>query len=614
MVSLSQIEEVAMSDLPFGLETKNTYAALSPADLQSMGKQAAAEYLCGGVPLNDAIIKLARQHPSISPHQVQRVVEFANQETFAKMFADNEKYASDKNIEFDVADPGEVLLELNNGAKPQIMTAPPSDYSSGPVKHAHADVEADLALTQLFMGVDWATPGAEKTSAVVMSREGKVLGVLDRILPGEKRAAEVADRILESGEGNSSLAKNQPPQARGETHEEEARKLSMVMGPPIDATPPPPMPEPPMEEEGGPESSEDHHEQMLEVQREIELAKKRQELQKIQQTTLDAMNPQGAPGAVPAPGPAMPPGAPPAPPGGAPVEAAPPPPPPGPPPGPPAAGPITAPPGGEMPKMGAAQPTPEQFMAYAAHIHKVTGGSGRIDPSKADKVTKEWNKKHGTSFPMPSSFNKTSSDLTKQAMAYVKEGRPHADLVLQDLTAATSLERIKEATRTPGYPMANPYGDLVRTKEKLARLLADVTHARDKNRFIQKEAEDRFKKEVVQHMWDGGNLGEVAHLMSAVSDDQMAIKTAFDVATAELVRKGLDTDQARARAIEYEMTKGASVRTPNIGHSIAQAFQDMCKLAEGDQVLTTSHQRVLSNYDEVNRVLQEVALHVNSAQ
>ena len=114
-----------MPDLPFGLETKNTYAALSPADLQSMGRQASAAYLCSGTPLNDAIIKLARQHPSISPHQVQRVVEYANQETFSKLFSDNEKYASDKNIEFDVADPGDVLLELNNGAKPQVMSATP---------------------------------------------------------------------------------------------------------------------------------------------------------------------------------------------------------------------------------------------------------------------------------------------------------------------------------------------------------------------------------------------------------------------------------------------------------------------------------------------------------
>jgi hypothetical protein len=208
-----------------------------------------------------------------------------------------------------------------------------------------------------------------------------------------------------------------------------------------------------------------------------------------------------------------------------------------------------------------------------------------------------------------------SVELTKQAMAYVKEGRPHARLVLEDLKAATTLDRIKQASadQSSDYPMANPYGDLIRTKQKLAKLLEDVTYARDKNRFIQKEAEDRFKHEVTQHMWGGGNLGEVAHLLSSVTNNKGAVKVALDMTAEALVGKGLDINQTRARAIEYEMTKGASVRAPNVDHPVVQSFLDMCKLAEGNLILTTSHQRVKSNYDEVERVLQEAAQHVASA-
>ena len=549
-----------MPDLPFGLETKNTYAALSPADLQSMGKQAAAAYLCGGTSLNDAIIKLARQHPSISPHQVQRVVEFANQETFAKLFADNEKYASDKNIEFDVADPSDVLLELNNGAKPQVMSATPSEYSSDPVKFAHSEAEADLVLAKEFLGVDWASPGSEKTSMAQshVTPGGDV--VIDRILPLEKAAADVADRVLASGEedarfDNSSLPKNEHPQSGGESHDEETQKVALTMQGPVDEL----QPDTPVPAAGGgsPDASpEDHHEQMLDVQREIELAKKRQELQKIQQQTLDGMNPQGPPGGAPAPGPAMPaeggppPGAPPAPPGGAPVEMAPPPPPPEQMPAP-AAGPITAPPGAEMPKTGAAE-------------------------------------------------------LTKQALAYVKEGRPHARLVLEDLKAATSLDRIKQATAAKGgYPMANPYGELIRCKQKLAKLYEDSTYAKGKNEELHKEATARFQKAVSQHLWDGGNFGEVAHLMSTVSDDQDTVKTAMDVLMPELLRQGLDPVRARAEAIEYEMVKGAGVRRPNPEHPIAQAYLDLCKLAEGNVVLEAAHNRIKSNYEDVDKVLTE---------
>lgn len=546
-----------MSDLPFGLETKNTYAALSPADLQSMGKQAAAAYLCGGTSLNDAIIKLARQHPSISPHQVQRVVEFANQETFAKLFSDNEKYASDKNIEFDVADPSDVLLELNNGAKPQIMTAPPSEYSRDPVKFAHSDAEADLVLTQAFLGVDWASPGSEKT---VLAQSHVTPGgdtVLDRILPIEK-LADIPDRILRSGEANArldnaSLEKNEPPLEGGESSDEEAQKHAFGMGPTDDVQPDTPVPAAGGGGADAGDSGDAYHEQMLDMQRQIELAKKRQELQKVQQQTLDNMNPQGQPGAAPAPGPAMPQeGAPPAeaapPPG--PVEAAPPPPPPGEEIPPPAEGPIMAPPGGEIPK--------------------------------------------------------TAAELTKQALAYVKEGRPHARLVLEDLKAATSLERIKIATAKKGeYPMANPYGDLIRAREKLARLYEDSTYAVGKNHELHKEAESRFQKAVAQHLWDGGNFGEVAHLMSAVSTDADNVKIAMTLATPELIRQGLDPVRARAEAIEYEMTKGAGARVPNTNHPIAQAYLDLCKLAEGNEVLAISHARIRGNYEKVNRVLKE---------
>ena len=59
-----------------------------------MGKQAAISYLQGEGSLNDAIIKLAQMHPSISTHQVRRVIEFANQETFSRLFSDGEKYAN----------------------------------------------------------------------------------------------------------------------------------------------------------------------------------------------------------------------------------------------------------------------------------------------------------------------------------------------------------------------------------------------------------------------------------------------------------------------------------------------------------------------------------------
>jgi hypothetical protein len=530
-----------------------------------MAKQAAAAYLCGGTSLNDAIIKLARQHPSISPHQVQRVVEFANQETFSKLFSDNEKYANDKNIEFDVADPGDVLLELNNGAKPHIMTAPPSEYSADPVKMGHSAAEADLELARVF-GMDFAAPGAEKTAVLAGHVEDGSF-VLDRVLEVEKNAGDIADKILASGEqsarsDHSLLPNNEGTQAGGAdlTHDEAAQEKSANMGMMTAGEGEhDPMAMPAGAGSGPPQG--DHHDQMLEVQREIELAKKRQELQKIQQTTLDGMNPQGQPGAVPAPAPGMPAE------GGAP---------------PPAEGAPPAPPGGAPVEMGGGMPQEEMPPPQAGAITAPPGGA------------------------MP----KTGSDLTKEALDYVKSGRPHADLVLKDLTAAASLERIKEAAAArPGYPMANPYGDLIRTKQKLAKLLEDATYAKGKNSELQKEATTRFQKTVAQHLWGGGNFGEVAHLMSAVDGQPDRVKVAMDILMPELLRQGLDPVKARAEAIQYQMEKGASARVPNTDHPIAQAYADFHKLAEGSALLEQSWTQLKGQYDEVEGVLREAMSH-----
>ena len=151
-------------EMPFGLTRQTTHAALSSEDLNSLGKQAANMYLTCQTPLNTAVVKLAQEHASISPHQVMRIVEYANQETFQRLFDDNEKYASDKNIEFPLADPRAILHELNDGARPHVMTPPPDDYSQAPVKLAHADVEADLELCRAF-GVEPVSPGMEKEAA-----------------------------------------------------------------------------------------------------------------------------------------------------------------------------------------------------------------------------------------------------------------------------------------------------------------------------------------------------------------------------------------------------------------------------------------------------------------
>jgi len=533
-----------MTDLPFGLESKSTFAALSPSDLQSLAKRASVAYLMGGTSLNDAIIKLAREFPSISPHQVQRVVEFANQETFAKLFSDNEKYASDKNIEFDVADPGVVLMELNNGARPVVMSVPPDEYSSGPVKLGHSNVEADIELARVF-GMDPALPGSESTVFAKVAQDGTV--VLDCILQTKEANAngDIFDRILSVG---------------------KTKQANFVSGV---ATQPTAMPtQAAAPAQGAPTSDEDngatHNDQMLDLQREIELAKKRQELQKVEQQTLDSMNPQGQPGAVPAPAPGMP---------------------------------------GQGPDAGAAG-APEQQQA---------AGPVEAAPMQQEQQAQMPEPAAGAITAPPGGDVTKMGSLMKQAMVHVKSGRPHSDLLVKAAESSVSLAMIKKATAHRGeYPHANPYGTVIRAKQKIAKLLEDCSYARGKNNELHKEATVRFQKAVASHLWSGGNLGEVAHLMSAVHGEPVSIKTAMTSAMQELVRQGIDITKAKAAAIQYEMEKSASVRTPNLKHPIAEAYSDLHKLAEGSAVLDEAWARLNEQHTLVEKALQEAVVHAPS--
>lgn len=138
---------------------------MSTSDLTSLAKQASQEYLVGGTSLNDAIIKVAREHPGITADQLQRVVEYANNETFQALF---EKQAGDKNVKFPLADTREILRSLDIQARPSGYELS-DDYSSDPEKLAAKNpIEADLVLMEMF-GISASTPAMQKAAEDMIS-------------------------------------------------------------------------------------------------------------------------------------------------------------------------------------------------------------------------------------------------------------------------------------------------------------------------------------------------------------------------------------------------------------------------------------------------------------
>jgi hypothetical protein len=98
-------------------------AHITETDYKKMAEAIADDLVQQKIPLNESIRKLASSM-EMSQEQVRRLCESANNTTFNKMFQAKDKTASDRIVEFDVADADHVLAD--NIKQASADTAPDS--------------------------------------------------------------------------------------------------------------------------------------------------------------------------------------------------------------------------------------------------------------------------------------------------------------------------------------------------------------------------------------------------------------------------------------------------------------------------------------------------------
>ncbi len=128
------------------LLTQSSGSNVAPETLEMLGRQASQMFQSQGVPLNRAIQQVLANHPELGNEHIKRIVEFANTVTFQEMF----QASQDKNIHFEVADPGVVLRDLKDGGSPGHDGKTLLDYKTPPGQQQNNDLDA--ALTQQFTG------------------------------------------------------------------------------------------------------------------------------------------------------------------------------------------------------------------------------------------------------------------------------------------------------------------------------------------------------------------------------------------------------------------------------------------------------------------------------
>jgi hypothetical protein len=111
--------------------------------LELLGRKAANQFLQDGTPLNDTVRQAVSDHPELGNEHIKRVIEFANNMAFQELFSKSE----DKNVHFDIADPGVVIRDLKDGGSPahdgKTMGSNLKDYHQPPEMNMEKDQFGD---------------------------------------------------------------------------------------------------------------------------------------------------------------------------------------------------------------------------------------------------------------------------------------------------------------------------------------------------------------------------------------------------------------------------------------------------------------------------------------
>lgn len=183
------------NDLLNYLTSSPKHANISPEALEMMGKQAANMFLDTGLSLNEAVVKLAADHNDINPEQLKRVAEFANTAVYlakhdqSKTAGDNSSYP-----QFELADPGRIIQDLTDGARPNVVTKTDLDYSKQPEKKSKvSSAQSDALLEEMFQ-----TKEASERADLDFSRDtavDEVMSAKEMLVAGKEHLASIGEKF-----------------------------------------------------------------------------------------------------------------------------------------------------------------------------------------------------------------------------------------------------------------------------------------------------------------------------------------------------------------------------------------------------------------------------------
>lgn len=114
----------------------------SPELCDFLGNKAAQMAVDANIPLSDAVVKVAHNHPGLNNTHLTNICQFANNEYFRKVAEARKEAGENLVFEYPLADPPEVVKQINTSAQPKLSYLRETDYDTPPADHVTEKVAA----------------------------------------------------------------------------------------------------------------------------------------------------------------------------------------------------------------------------------------------------------------------------------------------------------------------------------------------------------------------------------------------------------------------------------------------------------------------------------------
>jgi len=190
------------------LLTSSSRSSVSPETLEMLGRKASQMYQTKGIPLNEAIKQVAADVPELGNEHIKRIVEFANTVTFQEMFQNG----ADKNVHFQVADPGVVMRDMKDGGSPahdgKTMQGGQGDYKMAPDAGNKGELDGELgALFGQPEGMGTSPSEVEKNAHVHGGSHSLHANPIDDVYDTHLRLQATREKLAEAHERFDGLVK-----------------------------------------------------------------------------------------------------------------------------------------------------------------------------------------------------------------------------------------------------------------------------------------------------------------------------------------------------------------------------------------------------------------------